>query len=75
MWRTADEIKFINGLGQHCDPKRVVPYEEKLEYLRRYLRGCQRRVLWAGINRTTVTEYAEERIRYYEDLISRTNER
>jgi hypothetical protein len=71
MWGTTDEIKFINGLGNHRSPRAVVPYEEKLEYLMRYLEGNALRVRWGPIDSATVRMYAESRVEYYESLIQK----
>jgi len=69
-WSTKDEIRFINGLGSHANPKRVIPPEEKLEYLKRYRRGIELRRVWTGINSTEVKQYTDQRIAYYEALVA-----
>jgi len=69
MWGTSDEIRFINGLGNHRNPKTVVPPEEKLEFLKRYLEGIELRVVWGHIDSTAVRKYVESRIGYYTNLI------
>jgi hypothetical protein len=73
MWSTTDEIRFINGLGQHCNPVAVVPYEEKLEFLKRYREGINLRCRWGNIEPETIFEYVENRIAYYRDLIANPN--
>jgi hypothetical protein len=73
MWSTTDECRFINGLGQHRNPAAVVPFEEKLEFLRRYRQGIELRVVWKNIDSRTVFEYVDKKIRYYEDLIANRN--
>jgi len=70
-WSTTDEIRFINGLGQHRNPSAVISFEEKLEHLIRYLEGMEHRVVWGSINSNEVRAYALSRIEYYQKLIAR----
>lgn len=73
-WRTSDEIRFINGLGQHTNPKRVVPVEEKLEYLYRYKNAMRLRVRWDGINVAEIRDYVDNRLAYYEKVVKSQKE-
>lgn len=75
MWSTGDEIRFINGLGQHRNPAALVPFEEKLEYLKRFRDGIRLRARWENIDPVTIHEYVDSRILYYEDLIANPNTR
>lgn len=69
MWSTQDEVRFINGIGNHRSPRALVPPEEKLEYLKRYKEGLDLRVVWGHINQQEVRRYVDSRISYYEKLI------
>lgn len=71
-WSTNDEIRFINGLGQHLNPGAVVPPEVRLEYLRRYQKAIQLRSNWGSINSESIRQYIAIRVVYYEQITQPT---
>ena len=68
-WTTADEIRFLNGLGQHSgSKKKVLLVSERIELLKKYLEGNTLRSIWGDIDPKEVRRYAENLIRNYESL-------
>lgn len=72
VWSTRNECQFIRNIGYHrhtgkgTDPD-VTP-EMKVKHLEGYLRGNTLRRNWTGLDRATITNFAQSELQKYRGL-------
>ena len=59
MWSTKSEMDFLKEIGQHSTKSTGKPRDRK-KCLVGYLKGCEKRDNWNGINKEVVVSFAEQ---------------
>jgi len=73
-WGTADEIKFIDGLGGWIGSDHILANEDKkqrkIRLLNKYLDACAVRTKWDSVRSAVIIRYVENLLEELEDEAS-----
>jgi hypothetical protein len=67
MWTTRDELAFLDGIGAWCNDKPVTA-AARIFLLTKYLESLKLRSSWAALNRATIEDHVNTRIRQLSKL-------
>jgi hypothetical protein len=59
QWHTQDEKKFLKGIGTYNTKNSQIKLTTKEKLLEGYLKGCQKRVAWGGLDKGEIIEFAK----------------
>jgi hypothetical protein len=67
-WRTADELTFLDQIGEHRENRYTLRASDKIQLLRSYLKGFELRRVWRNLEPEVIRRRAESLIRSYTGL-------
>lgn len=75
MWKTSDEIRFLESIGKHRE-KKPANQNERTELLRSYRKAMGLRINWGTLDSDRIIDYIGDAIlqnQTYPHLVTGTN--
>jgi len=63
MWSTKSELEFLKDIGQYGE-KSTGRKRSRKKCLTGYIRGCESRADWTGIDKDAVLAFAKELLKH-----------
>jgi len=64
-WRTSDELRFLDRIGEHRNGHANIRTDEKIRRLEQYLESMKLRVVWRNLEPDVIRLHAEKLIASY----------